>query len=190
MLGHDLYKVPNAPPRWVSQAQEDQVPGSIGEDLQLGANNRAVVWLLRPASYSTGLRFEMVVAFRADALKPSDLRILVDIGRPPDGVPVPFVFPRLAVEFADGLRLSNLDVRDGEEISRVGLWQLSAGGDVLTDVLRGRYRYCRYSWYLSPLPSRGDLTFVFEWSAVGIRETRTWMSGDTVRRAAARAHNL
>lgn len=182
-------KLHNPPPRWLLKDLEDRVPGSVSENLRLGGNNHASVWLLRPASFPTGLWFETLVGLQVDSLKPTELQALTDLDTPPDGVNT-FAFPRLVIEFMDGQRISNFDVKNNEGDFRAGLWQLSAAGDMLTDSLHRSNRVYRHSWYLSPLPSRGDITFIFEWPTVGIGETCTLMNGDKVRCAAARAHDL
>ncbi len=185
--GDIQWKLPDRP-RWCGPP-DDEMPGSVGVDLRLGASGSVVVYLSRPASYIDGLRFDVTAVKRGgDALNPSDFLRLPDIRRmSSDGVPSDFL--HLGVEFADGRCTSNLVGHDDVERA------IDDPPEIVL-CLRGgeshvsKYSYCRYDWYLWPLPARGDLVFVCEWPAFGIEETRTVMDGDKVRAAALCACGL
>ncbi len=162
--------------RWIEPPQ-DEIPGSVGIDLGLASSDNAVVYVVRPASYGDALVFDTIAVCRIDADKSvANQMFPADI---PEGNPDDFL--RLAIEFADGRRVSNVDDGEFDNPPEIALWQVSGqdGGG-----------YYLYEWYLWPLPEEGDLVFVCEWPALGIPEHRTTMSGEAVRSAALRARNL
>jgi hypothetical protein len=170
-------------------------------DLCLGMSELAIIYLLRPASHTAGLRFDI---FTLQPKGKSDSsHSAIDRGEPDLHVSNRSLSSssgealRLDVEFADGRRVNyrggdkraesepRSAERDGLRTHDVVLFNLSSrSGD------SDEYRDGLDQWYLSPLPDNGDLVFVCEWPALNIAETRTTLNGDAVREAAKRARRL
>lgn len=182
------------PPGSLQPQADIEMPGSIGVDLCLGISEFAAVYLLRPASHTAGLRFDVFTLQRRDTSDPSQSDDLVPNRPQPSaagGV------SRLDVEFADGRRVSSSgrdkraesEHRPAEQGRRrphdMVLFKLSSRSGDSDDYYDGLDQ-----WYLSPLPDIGDLVFICEWPALDIVETRTTLSGDAVREAAKRARRL
>ena len=167
-----------------------EIPGSVGMDLLLGASGAVAVYISRLASYSDGLLFDMLVVDRAANLTRDQLLAVGDPASVEERLP-PQVAEggglELVVEYVDGRRISTRWSAHFsgslEGLPLVGLTKLRAENG------RRRYQYCRYEWYLFPLPASGDLTFVCDWPALGINRSRVTMSGSRIRAAAMRAHN-
>jgi hypothetical protein len=191
-------------PKWI-QPPRDEIPCSIDVELLLGVSVRAAVYIARPASYANGLLFDMVAVDQAGILSGQRFLGAVD-SQGASGVKaasdefllmqrhssypisehLPGEFLCLGIEFADGRRVSNREgppsIDSLDSPPKIALTNLGAGNRFR------RYAYCRYDWYLWPLPAIGDLVFVCEWTAFGIAESRATMDGDAVRKASMRAH--
>jgi hypothetical protein len=189
-------------PIW-ARPPRDEIPCSVDAELLLGVSTRAAVYIARPASYANGLLFDMVAVDQTGVLSGQPFLGIVDsqgtggVKASPDeplltqkhsshhiSEHLPDEFLCLDIEFADGRRVSNRKgARESIDNSpRIALTNLGAGNRFR------RYDYCRYDWYLWPLPTIGDLVFVCEWPAFGIAESQATMSGDAVRKASMRAH--
>lgn len=173
-------------PIW-ARPPRDEVPCSVGAELLLGVSARAAVYISRPASYANGLLFDMVAVEQTGVL--SGQRFLEVVNSPiTENEHLPSEFLCLGVEFADGRRISNRkDTCSNDSIDsppEIALTNLGAGNRFR------RYDYCRYDWYLWPLPTIGDIVFSCEWPAFGIAESRATMSGGAVRKASIRAHGV
>lgn len=170
-------------------------------DLCLGKSELATIYLLRPASHTAGLRFDVFTLRRKGRSEPSHSAIertefdhLIN-SRAPSLSSGDVV--RIEIEFADGRRVSsNGRERRAERDHRSPEQSRQRPHDVVLVSLSTRSGCCDHyydgldQWYLSPLPDSGDLVFICEWAALGITETRTTLNGDTMREAAKRARRL
>jgi len=90
-------------------------------------------------------------------------------------------FVRFGVQFPDGARVTNVDLRhrwpDATEPAH-GL--TSSGGS--TSPFHAHRRFTVW-----PVPAAGDIVFVCAWPAYGIAESRLTIGGDDLRSAAARS---
>jgi hypothetical protein len=189
------------PPGSLQPQADVEMPGSVGVDLCLGISELAVVYLLRPACHTAGLRFDTFTLQSKGKSNPSHSEM--DRDEPDLHVSSRSLSSfsggvlRLDVEFADGRRISS---REGDKRAEGGHITSRQGGrrthDIVLFKLSSRsgcsdeYRDGLDQWYLSPLAESGDLVFVCEWPALNIAETRTTLNGDAVRKAAKRARRL
>jgi hypothetical protein len=101
------------------------------------------------------------------------------------GEPVPDEFLRLGLRFGDGAVAVNLPGygwHGGDHEPQRPLLMHNGGGG-------GGRRYDQTYW-VWPLPPAGPLTFVCEWPALGIAETRVDLDAGLLHAAAARAATL
>jgi hypothetical protein len=161
-----------------------EMPGSFGIDYRLGISDLAALYLSRLASHSSGLLFDVTVFQRALGSEMAQRRTAMidqfDSLAFADQLPTPAEGFKFGVDIV-GAQRARRGTEEGRSMSPT-LRRLSWYGGC-TD------SHCdsRHQWYLWPLPKYVDIVFVCEWSAVGISETRTTVSGDELRRAAERA---
>ncbi len=162
------------------------LPGVVALDLVLAETSDHVVAITRLSAYPTGLGFDLVVMARtydgADPLlfgrhergrrKAWDATGALD----PDEL-------RYGVLFSDGRKATSVGRRPpgppDERGERTITLQARGGG--------GSDRSWHQEAWIWPLPPPGPLTFVCEWPAVGIAETRVAVDASVVTEAAARA---
>jgi hypothetical protein len=90
-------------------------------------------------------------------------------------------FVRFGVQFPDGGRVTNLDLRHRwPDATEPVHGMTSSGGSTSAS-----HSHRRFS--LWPIPESGDIVFVCEWPAYGIAESRLTVDGDELRAAAARS---
>jgi hypothetical protein len=172
-----------------TQAPENEIPAGVGVAALLGRTEDAAVGITQLEAFSTGFRFNVAVRVRRlpAKLAHGGLFMLIS-GHGRHGAEVP---PEdrllLGVEYANGDRASSLeDMRfpgDGtdDDGRRLILSHQSGGGDDLT---------VDQSYWVSPLPPEGPVTFVLSWSGFGMPESRTEVDGALIRAAAARSVRL
>lgn len=171
---------PPAPP-W-SGPPYGVLPGAVALEVILGQSELAAVLIGRCAAYPTGLDFELHVIASADAgdeLDPS----LNGIYHRPGRASTYEEMLRFGVAFADGRKASNLGGHAPTEEQPDGpvLWGMGGGGG------GGRWQQGFWMW---PLPPACPLTFVCEWPAAGIAQTRVEVDSELLRDAAGRVRAL
>ncbi|SFT92176.1 hypothetical protein SAMN05660657_03922 [Geodermatophilus amargosae] len=145
---------------------DNEVPVALPWSTVLARTGDVAVALLGIQVYSTGLAVSLAVRVR-DRLSPSSALSELVFGREGSGL-------LLGVGFADGRRVASGGVPRNDP----GLvWQPGSGS--------GGNRSVDQTWWLSPLPPAGPLTFVVRCAELGIEETATEVDGAAVRAAAA-----
>lgn len=156
------------------------LPGVVPVEAVLARTDDVVVSVASLHVYPTGLTFELVVLARTPERGHGPLGGPLGLswtgvgpGAPPDGL-------RLGVAFPDGRRATTLDERwpdDGpDDVVRI---RPQGGG--------GSDTFHHVGIWVTPLPPAGPLTFVCEWPAQGIPETRFVVDGADFAAAAGRA---
>ena len=149
-------------------APDNEIPVAVPLNVLLARTDDAAMALLDLQVYTTGMSLTLAVRARSGP-GARDLNNLVFEHRPSGAGRL-----LLGVEFADGRRASNLY---GLEPQSDVVFHSGGGG--------GGDRSVDQSWWLSPLPPEGPLTFVTRCAALGIRETRTVVDASVIRGAAA-----
>jgi hypothetical protein len=163
-------------PEW-SGPPEGALPGVVAVELVLARNERAAVYVGRCAAYPAGFEFEVRVIAAAAGLDPSLNGAYAR--RSGDGNNYSEML-RFGIEFSDGAHATNVR------------YQTPADGPPAPPYLRGMGGSgSTTSWsqgfWVWPLPPPGPLTFVCEWPAADISQTRTEIDAQTVIDAGARA---
>ncbi|GAA0560930.1 hypothetical protein GCM10010172_50170 [Paractinoplanes ferrugineus] len=171
--------------RWQrrTSAPDNELPGAAGVLLLLGHTDDAAVAVTQVEGFSTGWRFTLAVRLRRPRPGPH-LHMLLS-RRAHLGLEIP-VQDRLllGLEYPDGRRASTLRDEpmgrpdDGAEL--VFRQQSGSGDDRSHD----------QSYWVSPLPPPGPVTFVLAWPSAGLPETRTGVDGAAIRAAAGQAREL
>ena len=177
--------------RWRRRAMapDNEIPAGVGFAALLGRTEDAAVGITQVEAFSTGFRFALAVRVRRSLpkLAHGGLFMLIS-GHGRHGAEVSLEDRLLlGVEYADGSRASSLeDMRlPGEETDdderRLILSQHGGGGGDLT---------VDQSYWVSPLPPEGPVTFVLSWPGFGMPESRAEVDGALIRAAAARSVQL
>jgi len=172
-----------------NQAPDNEIPAGVGVAALLGRTENAAVGITQLEAFSTGFRFNVAVRARrlpAEFARGGLFMLISGHGR--HGAEVPLENRLLlGVEYANGDRASNLeDMRlPGEETDdderRLILSHHGGGGSDLT---------VDQSYWVSPLPPEGPVTFVLSWPGFGMAESRTEIDSAPIRAAAARSVHL
>ena len=150
-------------------APENELPVALPMNRLLARTDDLGIGLVGLQVYSTGLTFELAVRIRPSAAGDDRGRSLQELFW--DHSPHRATRFLLGLEFGDGRRVTNLRAdADGIVFHQGG----GGGGDTAID----------QSWWLSPLPPDGPLTFVVRCPELGIGETATVLDGSAIRRAA------
>jgi hypothetical protein len=163
---------------------ENEMPAAVGLTALLGHTDDAAVGLTQIEAFSTGFRFSLAVRLRRSRPETADGRLYLLISsHPRPGVEVDLADRLLlGVEYPDGRRASNLD--DFHFPATAPDLMLSAqgggGGDLSVD----------QSYWVSPLPPDGPVTFVLSWASFGMPESRVALDGATIRAAGERSQVL
>jgi len=170
-------------PAWVKP--ETEVPAVVEVARVMARSDRLAIALTELRAYSTGFSFGLCSVLRV-AVSGLSHSPWGPPGPLPDDEDVPDDVLRVGVGFADGASVTNLDRRFGgydldNEPRRPFLMYGSAGSS-------GR-RYTADHW-VWPLPPPGPMTFVVEWPAFGIAESRVEVDAGLVLGAAARCLDL
>jgi hypothetical protein len=172
-----------------TQAPDNELPGGAAIDTLLGRTEDAAVGITQLEAFSTGFRFTIAVRVRRlpPGLAHGGLFMLIS-GHGRTGVDVPLENRLLlGVEYANGDRASNLeDMRlpgqetEDDERRLILSHHGGGGGDLTVD----------QSYWVSPLPPEGPVTFVLSWPGFGMPESRTEIDSAPIRAAAAQSVQL
>lgn len=163
--------------RELAQPPDGVLPGIVPLERVLASSDRAAICLSRVGVYPTGLELEVLIGVKDDKAE-LDPRIwrLVDGDEPYE------IGPKLAIQFADGLRLSSQASVD--EISRD--LEKAASGMVLMWG-RGTNQWWRECLWIWPTPASGIVVFSCEWQGADISESTWSLRGQVITDAANRA---
>jgi hypothetical protein len=165
-------------PPWIGSP--DNVLGAgVPLHLLLARTDDAAVAITGATAFPTGVSFDLAIRLReprahADFLSPVLLRAL--------GGDVEELF-RFGVQLADGSKAVYEEATPFGDQEPAGPVLASAGGG-------GGGRSWNFAVWLWPLPPPGPLTFVVQWPAKGIPETRQEADAGSIREAAERAEVL
>ena len=171
------------PPAWVGPPA-DVLPGVVPVELLIARTDEAAIAVRGIYAYPTGFGFTLSVRLRrrvaGQQLDPNLFDVAFEGDRLADA------FLRFGVQFADGAKATNLPRYDlhgsdaAEPTPPVLTTHGGGGGGTAWDMEQ-------WAW---PLPPAGPLTFVCEWPARRIGESRVGLDADLVRQAAERATHL
>lgn len=156
-------------------APDNEIPVAVPLNVVLARTDDIALALLGLQVYTTGLSFDLALRARSGPDARALNEILFDHG------PLTAGGFMLGVELADGRRQSNVpgpdsgdDPRPRSDTDIVLHPGGGGGGDRAVD----------QSWWLSPLPPEGPVTFVVRCGALGIEETATVVDATVIGRAA------
>jgi hypothetical protein len=184
---------PNPPwPVWMKP--EAVLPGIAAGEQVLARTGTAVVELGSMWAYSNGFEVEINVRLRraesgAQSLDPHLINLYhrARLRGQPAPMQPPHDFLRFGVLYADGRVATNMDPRPLPppeiEPSSPLLFPVLVGGG-------GHLRRAEIRYWIWSLPPSGPLTFVCEWPAQAIAETRTTIDSDPILDAARRSFEL
>jgi hypothetical protein len=161
---------------------ENEFPAAVGLTALLGRTDDAAVGITKFEAFSTGFQFTLAVRLRRarPELARGGLLMLLDPHHPGIEIPLPKRL-LLGLEYSDGRRASTLqDIRTGGPLAVPGGQELTlaqhggSGGDRSADE----------TFWVSPLPPTGPVTFVLAWPAFDIPESRTVLDSAPIRAAA------
>lgn len=185
-------------PVWLC-APADMVPGVVPVELVLGRSENAVVLLTGIRAFPTGLDMTLSVRLRG-TVRRGDLGSEVYDGPYAHDRDAGWHASRLkwGIEFADGRRVTNIDMPPCAEEPHAGRWPAPAElGSREPDhpVLQGGggsggERSVDRSYWLWPLPPPGQLRLVCQWLAQDIAETVQDLDAQPFLEAAGRAHPI
>ncbi|MFS8478981.1 MAG: hypothetical protein FWJ93_08520 [Micromonosporaceae bacterium] len=168
---------------------ENEFPAGVGFTVLLGRSDDAAVGITQIEAFSTGFRFTLAVRLRQARreLVGGGLFTLIGPHAPP-GIQIPLEERLLlGLEYANGHRTSTLDdwrvLGPGAATSGQQLILASHGGG-------GSERSVDQTYWVSPLPPEGQVTFVLSWPAFGMPESRAVVDGAAIRAAAERSQVL
>ncbi len=174
------------PPPW-SGAPRGVLPGVIALELLLGRSDRGAVAITRLAGYPAGFQFDLVAMTAPGFEEDLDPMLFGPYGhhrRRGGSGGWPDDMLRLGVQFADGGRATNVGGHHhGFGEPPIGPVMHGGGGG-------GGGGDWHQSMWVWPLPPPGRLSFVCEWPAVGIEQSRTEIDAQLVLDAAARAQPI
>jgi hypothetical protein len=166
---------PEQPP-WAKP--ETMLGGAVAAEIILARGDEAVVGVSGLTAYPNGFTFTVTAVLRREDRRGRGFHLAFHSDFT-DGAEPEFL--RLGVQFADGGTATNLGgYPDFSATDRTGplLMHDSGGG--------GGRRYDMNYW-VWPLPPPGPVTFVCEWPAKAIAESRAEVDAQVIRDAAARA---
>jgi hypothetical protein len=177
--------------RWrrLTSPPENEFPAGVGLTALLGRTADAAVGITQIEAFSTGFQFTLAVRLRRaqPELVHGRLFMLISSHVHP-GMEIPLEERLLlGVEYPNGLRASTLqDMRMFGPAAAEGAQELvlvqqgGGGGEQSVD----------QTYWVSPLPPEGPVTFVLAWPAFGMPESRTVLDGAAIRAAADRSQQL
>lgn len=160
---------------------DNELPASVPFTAVLGRTDEVAVALVGSHVYSTGFTVDLVVRLRTTPRGSMHHRLFEIIGG--HGADSAQERLMLGVEYADGRTATNLNgfVGPGDGAASGDELVLSPGGG------GGGGRSYDQSYWCSPVPPPGELTFVCAWPAFDIAETRAVVDATAIADAAQRA---
>ena len=168
---------------------DNEFPAGVGLTVLLGRTNDAAVGITQIAAFSTGFQFTLAVRLRRarPELVRGRLFMLISSHVHP-GIEIPLEDRLLlGLEYSNGHRASTL-----QDTRMLGPGALP-GGQQLVLVQQGGgggEQSVDQTYWVSPLPPEGPVTFVLAWPAFGMPESRTVLDGAAIRAAADRSQLL
>ncbi|WP_433382864.1 hypothetical protein ACQPZX_19780 [Actinoplanes sp. CA-142083] len=158
---------------------ENEFPAGVGFTALLGRTDDVAVGITQVEAFSTGFRFTMSVRVRQSRPDVAGGRLHMMVsGRGHPAIEVPLEDRLLlGLQYANGERTSTLE-RDPTSL----LLMPHGGG--------GSDRSHDQTYWVSPLPPDGPVTFVVSWPSFGIPESRAEADGAAIRAAGARSQWL
>jgi hypothetical protein len=173
-----------------SDPHDRYLGGVVPLELLVARSDTAAIAIRNLVAFADGFEFNLKVWVRNPPRRRPGRRrprfhgpILLELYDVADGEELPGEFLRFGIEFPDGARITNLDESpwslspDATEPAH-GMESRSGGGS------DAEYEQEYWVW---PLPTRGTLSFVCEWPAYDIAETRVDIDAQLVIDAADRA---
>jgi hypothetical protein len=166
------------PPAWAKP--EKEFPSTVAAELILANSADAAVAIGGIEAYRTGFEFTLRMVLRREMRgEPMFARLQL---HPWSHGPLAPEFLRLGLLFADGGVATNFDWREHMP------WDAASPGPMLTPGGGGGGgHYFEMRYWVWPLPPEGPVTFVVEWPARDIAESRGEIDGRLIREAAARS---
>jgi hypothetical protein len=161
---------------------EAVLAGVVAEELMLVRTDDAAVAITGLLAYPTGFEFILSVVLRREDRRGRMFERGLHYWAVGDDEPLPAEFLRLGVQFADGGVATNLG---RPPFSPSGAEP--AGPLLLPDGGGGGGRRYDMRYWVWPLPPPGPVTFVCQWPAYSIPESRVEIDARLVLDAAARA---
>ncbi|KHD75281.1 hypothetical protein MB27_23755 [Actinoplanes utahensis] len=160
---------------------ETTIGGAVAGSFLLARSETAAVGLSGLVAYPNGFEFTVVAVLRDEDRAGRVFDHVFNRFRGDE--PLTPQFLRLGIRFADGGVVTNL--------SGTPPWDRGADAPMLIGQSGGGggRRYDMQHW-VHPLPPPGPVTFVIEWPAYGITETRATLDGTLIRTAATQAISL
>jgi hypothetical protein len=179
---------------------ETPVPdaGSVlATDTVVARSDSVSIWLPVIRAYRDGCLFDIEVATRQGGLAPDDwwdLRMsshILGIPFASEGAELPRKLLRFGVRFADGTKVTTIDVpsaKNSTSTNEVQPHQLSwtpSGGSHRVSATGGRIDINTFGLWLSPLPPAEHFEFAVEWPLGNIPLSIVEIDGAAVRSTAA-----
>lgn len=173
------------PPEWFT-APRDELGVEIVVDEPVARSETASITLRSIIAFSNGFEVRLLGEWAKDGLGPIEDHVVH---------PHSEQFLRIAVEYADGRRATNMDY---------ALQDDSDSGDDESDETPpdapyigqqhpqffSRATHRELTYWIWSIPAAGDVTLVCEWPAVKIPVTRMSIDGDNIREASTRSRKL
>ena len=152
-----------------------QVPTPLAIRLMLARTSQVAVAVVGVWAFTAGFDLQVIAELNDEVPGESAASFLAGL----DDEPLYEEFCRLGIQFSTGERTANTQrraTREGSSDVAGPIMKVRAGGGGL---LSRDWRY-----WVSPLPPPGPLTFVCEWPAFGISESRTEIEAQPILDAA------
>jgi hypothetical protein len=176
---------PPEPPRPAWFKPDDVLGAGVAAGFVIGRGPDAAIAVTQLTAYPTGFEFTVGIVTRAEDRRG---RLSWALHRRPfddPDEPLTDDFVRLGLQFADGGVATNMHERPFPDLDTE-----PTGPILMPDGGGGGGRRYDMTYWVWPLPPPGPVTFVCEWPAFGVAESRADLDASLVRDAAARAIRL
>jgi hypothetical protein len=173
-------------PEWFA-APRDELGIEIVVDQAAAQSETAVITLRSIVAYSNGFELRLLGEWAKDSLGPFEDHVVH---------PHSEQFLRVAVEYADARRATNMDYTldddsENDDDDHAGTPPHPPYiGHQHPQFFNERQTHTELSYWIWSIPPAGDLTLVCEWPAVNIPVSRMTVDGDGIRQASARSQKL
>ena len=171
-------------PRWAKP--EATLPGVVAVELLLARTDTAAIAVTGIRAFPTGFEFTLSCVTRTDDGSAERMLFLTMRERPLIAdAPIPDDLLAFGIQYADGRVAADTGTSlslpdDADPVGPLALPQGGGGGG----------RHAQMTYWVWSLPPAGPVTFVCQWLAHGIGETRGEIDGKLIRDAAARSVQL